>query len=429
MNSIATIRPLQEAGKGLKRLASGISLAKRSLWPRQPKMVSGQTEAGERYVVAVLQSLAVFRLVSFALGSGLVFFLNPGELSNLFLGSVVLGVGLFNVYRVLWRFDPSNPRIYIEWTSLCADAALSITMILISGGLDSPFLIYSLSPILTASLLLTMRGAVAIAWVLALSVSGAHVAAGLGLNDLPWLLSRNYLVLALLYFSVCLLVVSLPFLANLNWQHRVRAESLASERQRLRRDVHDNVAQTLAFLSLKMKLASQRSSQGRSPITEQDVADISSIVERTYLIVRDYLDGNEDVSREPMHKQLADVTSEWSRDTGLALKLDVVGDEEDLEPSVKFQLLQVTREALANVAKHAYPKNVWVSLDCSKGHVKIRVKDDGRGFVSSELKGHGMGIMGERASMAGAELNIDSSPGDGTTVTLEYTAPERLAHD
>ena len=420
MNTRSTIWPLQDAGRGLKRLAVGIIVAERSMWPRRSKPESPPKDAGGRYVVAVLQSLAVFRLASFALGSGLVFFLNPGELDSLVLGSMVLVVGLFNVYRVLWRFDPTNPRLFVEWGTLILDVALSVTMILVSGGLDSPFLIYSLSPILTASLLLTMRGAVAIAWILALSVSGAHVAAGLDLNDLPWLLSRNYLVLSLLYSAVCLLVVSLPFMANLNWQNRVRAESLSSERERLRRDVHDNVAQTLAFLSLKMKIARQRSSKGRSPITERDVADISRIVERTYLTVRDYLDGNQEESREPLRQQIMEVTNQWRRDTGLPVELELSGDDGDLEQSVKFQLIQVTREALANVAKHSYSENVWVSLDCSDGRVKIRVRDDGRGFASTEVKGHGIGIMRERADMAGADLSIDSSPGAGTTVTIEY---------
>ena len=413
-------------GDSPKRLAPAGTVAQRLLRPWRSQAEGRRTEAGERYVVAVLQSLAIFRVASFTLGAALVFFLNPGDLDSSALGSLVLGVGMFNVYRILWRFDPSSPRSYVEWASVFGDVALSVTLILVSGGLDSPFLIYSLSPILTASLLLTMRGAVAVAWVLVLSVSGAHVATGLEVNDLPWLLSNNYPVLSLLYSAVCLLVVSLPFLTNLNWQIRVRSESLASERQRLRRDVHDNVAQTLAFLSLKMKIANQRSSQGKSPITEQDLADISSIVERTYLTVRDYLDGNSEENKEPLHQQLAEITSQWSRDTGLSVKLDVNGEEEDLETAVKFQLLQVTREALANVAKHAYPTNVWVILDCSNGQVRILVKDDGRGFASGEIKGHGMGIMSERADMAGASLSIDSSPGNGTTGTVDYTSsPEQ----
>ena len=117
---------------------------------------------------------------------------------------------------------------------------------------------------------------------------------------------------------------------------------------------------------------------------------------------------------------MAEVSSQWSRDTGLALNFIVSGDEGNLDQAVKFQLLQVAREALANVAKHAYPENVWVSLNYSNGHIQITVKDDGRGFASTELRGHGMGIMSERADMAGADLRIESSPGNGTTVIIEY---------
>ena len=323
-----------------------------------------QPQPLDRYVIGVSQSLAVFRFISFALGAGLVFALNLGDQDPLLLGMVVLLVGVFNVYRILWRFDPVRSSDKVQSASLGLDTALSITLTLISGGLDSPFLIYSLSPILTASLLMNLRTGLAVAGVSALLVSGAHVLEVFGITDLrgisdwPWVLSRNYLVLALLYAAISLLVVGLPFLANLNWQRRLRSESLAAERQRLRREVHDNVAQTLAFLSLKMKLAAQRSSQGKSPITERDVAEIGSIVERTYLAVRDYLDGTDEQGEKSLETSLPVVADQWSKDTGLPVETTVTGDEIELPDHVKFQLLQVTREALANVAKHAYPKNL-----------------------------------------------------------------------
>ena len=242
-----------------------------------------------------------------------------------------------------------------------------------------------------------------------------------GIGALPPVLSRNYLVLALLYSAVCLLIVNLPFLANLNWQRRVRSESLASERQRLRREVHDNVAQTLAFLSLKMKLAEQRVSRGRAPITPRDVKEIGSVVERAYLAVRDYLDGTDEEISDPLSVRLPLVAEQWSRDTGLPVKISTVGVEGELEDQVKFQLLQVTREALANVAKHAYPTNTWVEMECTDEEITIRVRDDGRGFAISGLRGHGIGIMNERTAMAGATLNIDSTPGKGTEVTVAYS--------
>ena len=385
-----------------------------------------QPQPLDRYVSGVSQSLAVFRFVSFAMGAGLVFGLNLGDQHPLILGMVVLLVGVFNVYRILWRFDPVRSGNKVQSASLGLDTALSIGLTLISGGLDSPFLIYSLSPILTASLLMNLRIGLAVAGISAFVLSGAHVLEGFGISDLrgisdwPWVLSRNYLVLALLYTAVSLLVVGLPSLANLNWQRRLRSESLAAERQRLRREVHDNVAQTLAFLSLKMKLAQQRACQGKSPITERDVAEIGSIVERTYLAVRDYLDGTDEQSEESLEIRLPVIADRWSRDTGLPVSTTLIGDESELPEHVKFQLLQVAREALANVAKHAYPKNVWVELQCDPRRVSIRVRDDGRGFVASGVRGHGMGIMNERTAMAGASLDIRSTPGEGTEVVVTY---------
>jgi hypothetical protein len=246
---------LLEATRSLKRLAEAVWWGAH-LPEGAPR--GGQETAGqplERYITGVFQSLAVFRLATFGLGAGLVFLLNPSNQRPEVLAGMVFLVGTYNIYRIMKRFDPARPKDPVQRASLVVDLVLSFAIILVSGGLDSPFLIYSLSPILTTSLLLDLRGALAFAAVLALCVSGIHVLAGVGLGNLPWVLSGNYLVLSLLFWAVCLLVVYLPFLANLNWQRRVRSESLALERQRLRRDVHDNVAQTLAFLSLKMKLA------------------------------------------------------------------------------------------------------------------------------------------------------------------------------
>ena len=174
------------------------------------------------------------------------------------------------------------------------------------------------------------------------------------------------------------------------------------------------------LLSLKMKLAEQRAARSRVPITEQDVAEIGSIVERTYLAVRDYLDGNEEESEGPMRARLDVVAQEWSRDTGMPISVSANGEEGGLSPQVKFQLVQVAREALANVAKHANPTNVWLDLECTPTAVSIRVRDNGRGFVSTGIRGHGMGIMNERAAMAGADLCIDSTPGEGTEVVVAY---------
>ena len=79
-------------------------------------------------------------------------------------------MGSYNVYSILWRFDPAGPRFVAKLISIGLDVLLSFILIVLSGGLDSPFLIYSLSPVLTASLLMNLGFAVGVAGAVGLFV-------------------------------------------------------------------------------------------------------------------------------------------------------------------------------------------------------------------------------------------------------------------
>jgi signal transduction histidine kinase len=265
------------------------------------------------------------------------------------------------------------------------------------------------------------RMAVTAAAISALSVVGAYLAAGLGLGDFRWILDANYLTISLLYAAICLMTGILPFLTNLNWQRRISTLAAESEQQRLRREVHDNVAQTLAFLSLKMKRAEDLTSQPRSLLTARDVRDIASVVERSYLAVQDYLADTADRRSEgPLGTRLAAAAERWSSDTGLTVSTRMARANSELPSPVQFQLLQIAREALANVAKHASPTGVWVELEYGPGEATLRVRDNGRGFSSSQPRGHGLNIMEERAGIIGASLTVSSTPGQGTEVVAVY---------
>jgi len=98
VNLKAPTRSLQGAGEGIVRLASNVWESAQ----RQDQSRSGgsRSQPLDRYVSTVSQSLAVFRFLSFALGAGLVFALNPNDQLPLILGPMVLLVGLFNVYRL-----------------------------------------------------------------------------------------------------------------------------------------------------------------------------------------------------------------------------------------------------------------------------------------------------------------------------------------
>jgi signal transduction histidine kinase len=337
------------------------------------------------------------------MGVGLVFVLDSAEVFPVRQGMVVAVVGLYNMARVLWRFNPAVHHPLVTGLTLGMDVLLCLVLVLMTNGLDSPFLIYSLAPILTASLLMDTRSALAVAVAMVLTVPGAYVVSQLGVGDYPWILSGNYLALSVLFTAVCLLIGYLPFLSNLNWQRRVRHESMATERRRLRREVHDNIAQTLAFLSLKVKRAEERASSPGSAISGRDVVEIGSMVERAYLAVRDYLDETYDIGiGEPLETSLAIAVQQWSRDTGLPVQMSLADAQDRLSASAKLQLLQIAREALANVAKHAGPSQIWVAVEYDADELTMRIKDDGAGFSDSQPQGHGLDTMRESRGRGGA---------------------------
>ena len=156
--------------------------------------VGAGSQTQDAYVNLVFQALAVFRFFSFAMGAGLAFALNLGDDAPIGQVSFVVVVGLYNTFRVLWRFNRTGHSGVVGWLLLVSDVGLSVLLVVMTDGLDSAFLIYSLSPILTAGLLMDVRSAMVVAVISGLSITGGYVAAGLGIGTFQWILNGNYLV-------------------------------------------------------------------------------------------------------------------------------------------------------------------------------------------------------------------------------------------
>lgn len=121
-------------------------------------------------------------------------------------------------------------------------------------------------------------------------------------------------------------------------------------------------------------------------------------------------------------------TRQWSRHTGIAVKrLAPLKGGEDMLPVIDTHLYRMMQEALNNIQKHAKAKEVHLALQRRNGRLNLVISDDGKGFNTSRRRkgSEGFGLVGmkERAALIGAKLEIESAPGQGTTIFVSVPIP------
>lgn len=205
-----------------------------------------------------------------------------------------------------------------------------------------------------------------------------------------------------------------------------RDRGAAMERERLARDVHDTLAQTLAGLAILSERAGRQLDDGRADAA----ADSIAMVER---LSRDALDeARAIVSRMaavPSDAALGDavdrLVARFRAEAGLTIDLDLQLDSAGVLPrESQLVLLRCLQEALANVRKHAAATRVDVRVSAEPdGAAQLAVTDDGRGFdLTARRDGFGLEGMTERVALAGGELEVSSRPGGGTTLIVRLPA-------
>ena len=120
------------------------------------------------------------------------------------------------------------------------------------------------------------------------------------------------------------------------------------------------------------------------------------------------------------------------RANGIKVNFEKVGRAKRLAPQVEITLFRVIQEAVNNIVRHAYAKNVLISLHFKKKSIGVCIRDDGEGFdveeaISSKDRPRGLGLLGmkERVELVNGELKIQSQPGGGgTTLTIEIPLNE-----
>lgn len=201
-----------------------------------------------------------------------------------------------------------------------------------------------------------------------------------------------------------------------------RESAVADERSLLARELHDSIAQGLAFLKIQTGLLRDR----LGPVPEGPVLDtldeLDTGIRESLSDVRELLmHFRTRTNAEDIAPALRTTLTKFEHQTGLAAHLDIEGEGLPLPPDVQVQVLHVVQEALSNVRKHARASQVWIDVQQSPQWV-VSVRDDGCGLrdaAAAQDETHvGLRIMRERAASIGARLDIASAADAGTCVTL-----------
>lgn len=205
-----------------------------------------------------------------------------------------------------------------------------------------------------------------------------------------------------------------------------QAQELAiiNERQRLARELHDSVSQTLWTASIIADvlpvLWNKDPEEGKRNLEQLRKLVRGALAEMRTLLIELRPSSLTQTKFVDLLNQLAQATMSRKK---MEVKVFSMGEEFEIPPEAKLALYRIVQEALNNAAKHSFATKTDISLTFEDSCVRICVQDNGRGFDIQDPELHGMGleIMKERAASAGAQLKVLSQPGKGTSVEILWS--------
>lgn len=206
-----------------------------------------------------------------------------------------------------------------------------------------------------------------------------------------------------------------------------REMAALTERERIGRELHDDLGQVLGYISAQAAAAREWLAAGQTPQTQASLESLADVAAQAHRDIREYIAGVRlfALLEQGLVAALEHYTARFSQLYDLPVELVALPlPKEQIPPAVKIQTLRIIQEALTNARKHARASRVGVTLtleaDAAGPVLQVIVQDDGVGFVEEQQReGHfGLDIMRERAHEIGGNLQIASAPGQGTRIIL-----------
>lgn len=227
------------------------------------------------------------------------------------------------------------------------------------------------------------------------------------------------------FYAVC--VLALAILAWLLFRLRVRGmqaqfSAVLGERTRIAREIHDNLAQEMAGISVQLEVVARRMPPGsEAAMTYLDRARWQ--VRHGIAEARRYVWElrSPTLEESDLPTALAETARRLTHETAVQAQVEVNGTFRPLDQLVEDNLLRIGQEAMNNAVKHAQAQRIFVNLVFDARRVQLIVRDDGRGFDSQAVGNGHFGLIGmqERAEKIGGTLSIHSTDGSGTEIVAD----------
>jgi signal transduction histidine kinase len=217
----------------------------------------------------------------------------------------------------------------------------------------------------------------------------------------------------------------LKFQITARKESELQFKAVLSERTRLAQELHDTLEQTLTGIALQLDTASKLfqakpdTASRHLELAREFVGQGQVDVHRSVWDLRSRVLEEFDLpgAMEASSKQLTNGSE-------LSFQVTTKGRVRPLPDTLEENLLRIAQETMTNVVKHSQATAAEIELDYGPKTIRLRIKDNGHGFDQQQTNGNGNGHFGllgisERAKRLGAELKIQSAPGEGTLVEIQ----------
>lgn len=200
---------------------------------------------------------------------------------------------------------------------------------------------------------------------------------------------------------------------------KLKEVAVLQERNRIAREIHDTVAQSLTGIIVQLEAADEFPND--SPVAQKFLLRALGLaregLQEMRCSIRNLRPGA--LQTAGLSNAIIRLTEEMLSGTPVRVELSIGANIQQLPNHVEENVFRIVQEALTNVLKHAQASAVHLELRLDRNHIQLDVQDDGAGFAPERKLTHGgfgLSNMRERAEMLGGLLSIDSQPGRGTNV-------------